>query len=259
MSSRTYVGMAMLGCVMAFGCLAATAQGDYVTVADWEFNSEAALLDDSSGNGNALANNGAVGYLNGNAGFVGDGLLSTVAALDLTSYSKVRVSWSQNAIGATANQQVWGLGASPYAPESNGAIVSYIKNMGGENTADVAVNNYSVVGGFNADVYSVTAGIMQTFAAEINLKAANVANIVQVQKDGTVVGSGAAGYQSVAPAAFYNDKFYIGARGLDGERGFIGEIGFLKIEGYAVPEPGTVTLLAIGTLGLLCYAWRKRK
>jgi hypothetical protein len=26
-----------------------------------------------------------------------------------------------------------------------------------------------------------------------------------------------------------------------------------------VPEPGTLALLAAGLLGLLCYAWRKRK
>jgi hypothetical protein len=27
----------------------------------------------------------------------------------------------------------------------------------------------------------------------------------------------------------------------------------------AVPEPGTLAILASGLLGLLCYAWRKRK
>ena len=28
---------------------------------------------------------------------------------------------------------------------------------------------------------------------------------------------------------------------------------------YAVPEPGALALLASGLIGLLCYAWRKRK
>ena len=27
----------------------------------------------------------------------------------------------------------------------------------------------------------------------------------------------------------------------------------------AIPEPGTLALLATGLIGLLCYAWRKRK
>ena len=27
----------------------------------------------------------------------------------------------------------------------------------------------------------------------------------------------------------------------------------------AVPEPGTIALLATGLLGLLCYAWRRQK
>ncbi|MCD4728661.1 MAG: PEP-CTERM sorting domain-containing protein [Pirellulales bacterium] len=26
-----------------------------------------------------------------------------------------------------------------------------------------------------------------------------------------------------------------------------------------IPEPGTLVLLATGLIGLLCYAWRKRK
>jgi hypothetical protein len=29
--------------------------------------------------------------------------------------------------------------------------------------------------------------------------------------------------------------------------------------GYAVPEPSLIVLLASGMIGLLCYAWRKRK
>ena len=38
--------------------------------------------------------------------------------------------------------------------------------------------------------------------------------------------------------------------------------GLSKPHGIAVipvPEPGSLTLLACGLLGLLCYAWRKRK
>jgi len=33
----------------------------------------------------------------------------------------------------------------------------------------------------------------------------------------------------------------------------------IQVNGPAVPEPGMLVLLATGLLGLLCYAWRKRR
>ena len=35
--------------------------------------------------------------------------------------------------------------------------------------------------------------------------------------------------------------------------------GGMSLSASIVPEPGTLALLAAGLLGLLCYAWRKRK
>ena len=33
----------------------------------------------------------------------------------------------------------------------------------------------------------------------------------------------------------------------------------ITFDPYATPEPGTLVLLATGLIGLLCYAWRKRR
>jgi len=41
--------------------------------------------------------------------------------------------------------------------------------------------------------------------------------------------------------------------------GTSGYTGIFAISANAVPEPGTLALLAAGLVGLLCYAWRKRK
>jgi hypothetical protein len=184
-------------------------------------------------------------------------MLSTDASLNLTSYSKVRVSWSQNAADVSTGQIVWGHTPTAYAAENAGAIVSVIGNIGGAGTSEATINNYAGTGSHNVDTFAIASETWQNFVADYDLTAANVADIVKVYQDGTLVGAGAPSFQCAAPASFRNDKFFIGAQGGIGAP-FTGEIGYLKIEGQLVPEPGTLVLLTAGLVGLICYAWRKR-
>ena len=52
--------------------------------------------------------------------------------------------------------------------------------------------------------------------------------------------------------------FNIGGRQGGGVVPYLGTIDNFEIVG-TVPEPGTIVLLITGLIGLLAYAWRKRK
>ena len=256
MSIRTGVCVSTLACVLAVGARVSTVQADYTTVADWQFNSEADLLVDSSGNGHTLTKNGTVTFNSGNAAFGGTGMLSTATNVDLTPYSKVRVSWSLNAAGVSSVQAVWGHSPIVFAADHDGAIGSFIDNAGGAGTSEAVLNTWNTNGSHNVDTFPLAAATWQNMTAEYDLTASNVANVVKVYQDGTLVGS-ASSLQGGAPASFLSDKFFIGAQG--GSVGFIGEIGYLKIEGQPIPEPSAIVLVTTGLIGVLCYAWRKQK
>ena len=76
---------------------------------------------------------------------------------------------------------------------------------------------------------------------------------------GTQDGSG--DLSNAAPLAIGSDKI-----GLNTWNGYADEVRFSNVAlssnqflNHVVPEPGTLTLLATGLIGLLCYAWRRRK
>ena len=107
---------------------------------------------------------------------------------------------------------------------------------------------------------------------ETNLSSRGAKDVdVQISSDGTTWSSaqsfvfaqapGADGYAGenllfTAPQTARYVKFDISTGYGDGLAPGLSEVRFI---GAPVPEPGTLVLLACGLLGLLAYAWRKRK
>ena len=94
-----------------------------------------------------------------------------------------------------------------------------------------------------------------------NLDATNVANVVSVYKGATEVGvppAPAANAQNPAPASFLSDSVFAIGPPIAGVYPYTGLMDNFEIQG-TVPEPGSIVLLIIGLIGMLAYAWRKRK
>ena len=127
MSMRAGVWTVVFLSVVAVGCLASTAHA--AVIADWEFNSSADLLVDSSYNGHTLVNNGNVTWDAGSEVFSGNGILATIDAINLVPYTKIRVSWSELVTSAAATQVVWEQ-MTNYGNHI-GAIGSFLDDVGG--------------------------------------------------------------------------------------------------------------------------------
>ena len=102
-----------------------------------------------------------------------------------------------------------------------------------------------------------------------NIAMVNDGGVFSAYRDGVLVATSAPGKYSTTPTAFMGlgqnasgGGFYAG--GIDEARIFMFTPGAFQVSdlsGYVgiVPEPCTLTLLSIGVIGLLAYAWRKRR
>ena len=241
----------------AFVTLAASSAADAQVIAEWRFE-PGAFTADSSGNGHDLTNFGATpssdvtaGGGAGSAAFDGGDWLQTAGTLNLTPYRNIEISWmvrkQGDAVGIvyehTANYNT-----------TPGAFIGVLNGDVAQRNDMGYVSLRDAGGGYNVEQFPhavAAANVWESFRAEINLDAADPADVVRVfDGAGNVIGNGGAGGTA---ASFVNDIFAIGARA-GGAAGVVGNIDEMRIA--VVPEP-TAAAGLIG-LGLLAVARRRR-
>jgi hypothetical protein len=236
---------------------ASVAQADII--AEWNFE-PVAFLADSSGNGHDLTQIGTVvsdttdvptGGGAGSAQFSGAGYFKTTNKLDLTGYKDVTISWSTKSSWPSTNVAFVEQDVSQHGGFLADFEGGWTDHGFAELKNDLGANDYSVI----YPTYTA-AGVWGTFAVKFDLQAATQADVVNVYQNGDLWAATTG--KGPAPASFLNALLYIGARP-DGSMNYAGLLDNVKIEGTPTPEPSAIMLLATGLLGLLAYAWRKRK
>ena len=270
MSSRvsTYVLVGVLASVVVAVGFASTAQADII--AQYKFEQGANFLTDSSGHGHNLVQGSDVAVMHAvwaagpggidTAFFNAYASLATATALDLSSYRRLRVSWSMNNGNwlDTGNEVVFEHGWGAGGGAGIGAFVnSSALGVGSAGIVDYPTGQY-VVDSYTHPTYGSTG--WADFAVEINLDGSTRADELKVFKNGVDVG-GTVFSGALPPAFSAVAKFSLGAYAgavLGNGDVYYGNIANMTISGE-VPEPGTIVLLTTGLVGLLAYAWRKRK
>ena len=196
-------------------------------IAHWQFDGED-FLADSSGHGHTLVNHG-VTQVDQAAAFDGKAMLSTVDAIDLTPYNRIRVSWRQKTALPDSDQVVWEHGSNfNTKPGAIAMVLEKGKAHAGIRSDVTSPTDGDHSDGYNVDQYSVLTNTWETLAVEFD-RTAYRANVVRVFKNGMEIAA-TTFFDGFAPKSFVNAAFHIGAR--DGSKApFTGQIDDLRIEG----------------------------
>jgi hypothetical protein len=254
--SRVWVGVVATLAVVA--CLVSTVHADYVTVADWQFN-DGALLVDSSGNGHTLAvsSGGTVGNTDGKAVFSGAGWLQTAGALDLTRYSSLLVSYGVDVTTPASSYPMIFEQNSPFFNNPGAIFTHWGPGNGTGPMAGMSWYKGGAAINYNVATYTASQTADYVVALDLSKNLSAPTELTKVFMNGTLISTNASASLD-DPMSFANGLFNIGARG-DGSLNLAGTISYFKIEGQPVPEPGTIMLLTSGLIGMVVYAWRKRR
>lgn len=254
-----------------FSAVAPCAQA--IVVANWRFE-PGNFFTDSSGNGHTLTGNAsssaAVANLSGGLGsaqFDGTSqFLQTLAPIDLTPYSQIRVSFAIRNAGTISGQ---GFGTvieqTVNQNSNNGAFFVDVDELGpGVGTATLKMN-VGATQSHNIDqLPSANNGTdWDLYVIEYDPTNASVADVVKVTRNGSLLADTTAFglHGTIASQSFLNDIVYLGARGALNNH-FNGNIDEVMIEGAPftlpptpAPEPSTLALLGCAAL---FFARRKR-
>lgn len=255
MSLSSRVLIVLVSVTMAAG-LASMANAE--VIAEWTFDGTGtAWLNDLSGNGHTLQANGTVSQgAGGTASFADGGWLTTVANLDLSAYRQITISWSQNGPAVTEPTHVT-FNMTDSAVGGFSAAGTIGANWPSEGGRWDSITGPGGVGNITTcPAGTMLPNVWEQFSVVFDLDATDQTKVVRVYKGTTEVGVNFA--SAPAPTSFLNNSVFAIGAGIAGGFPYTGSMDNFKIEG-TVPEPGTVVLLATGLIGLLCYAWRKRK